>query len=348
MKKYINPEIEILSNMDMPAFPRRGAADYSEKLAAYMAAREKVKAQARRVVAAGVAIMASVPYCHATMTETLFQSVFGISFSVMTGKLEHIRSINSAVTENPICLDRMQQPGTICGECYAETLLSGRKGLRDNTELNGRILSAAVIPAEYWPVLAFDTIFRIESFADVSNVTHAVNYINFMVRNSSVKFGVWTKNPALWAMALKSAGGDYLRMDNVSFGVSSRCINKRDDVAAIKKRFPFVNFIFTVYDLYEAANNDIDITCGGRKCIECRVCYEANEAGDVVIVNELLKSHQTVARNAFHDRRRVFKLNLKHNAGGNKPEKVKLMNHAAESMLAYIDKLVARGVVKIA
>lgn len=350
MKKnyYINPEIEVLAAMDLPEYPRRDVADYAEKRAAYMAARDRVHEQACRVVETGIHIMETIPYCHVEMTETLFHKVFGISISVMTGKLDGMRSINSAVTENILCLEKMQIPGMICRACYAETLLSGRKGLRDNTELNGRILSAAVIPTHLWPFLLGDSIFRIESFADVSSVTHARNYLNLIKHNPHVKFGIWTKNAVLWKIALLKEGHGILYIPrNASFGISSRHVNQPENIDAIKAKFPFVNFVFTVYDLAFAAENNVAITCGGRHCIDCQVCYDANENDGITIVNELLKSHQTIAKNAFRDRRKTFKINLKHNAGTGKPVTITYYNDAAAAVLAYIDTQVKKGVIAV-
>ena len=351
MKKnyFINPEIEVLAGMNLPAFPEKSDPDFRAKFAAYQAAKDAITMHARRVVAAGIQIAESVPYCHVPMTEDLFRRIFGISISVMSedDKLAGLRSLNSAVTENVTCLFRMQCKETVCAHCYAAGILAFRKGLKDNTELNGRILQAAEIPVKYWPVI-LDRYFRIESFADVANTIQARNYCNFMRRNLDTDFAVWTKNPAFWDRAMRDEKGGYTIPANCSFVLSSRVLNRPEDGKKVREMFPWIDAIFTVFDLSFAADNNVQITCGGRKCRDCMKCYRAkdNSADGVIYVNELLKVHQKVAKRAFWDRRKVFSITTGKTAE-NKPIKVTYRHDAAAAVLAYIDDQVAKGVIAV-
>ena len=342
MKQYINPEIQILKNMSIPDFPVKDDPAFREKFTEYMNAKKAINEQAKRVVRVGREIANCVPYCHMIMTEDLFEKIFGISISVMHGKLEGLRSLNSAVTENMTCLFRMQDAHTVCANCYAVGMLKCRKGLKDNTELNGRILQAAIIPMEYWPRIN-DLVFRIESFADVSSIVHAMNYIHFMRRNENTIFGVWTTNAGFWDVAIKRIG----RPKNTSFILSSRVLNRPEDAEQTKARFPWVNAIFTVFSLNFAADNNVQITCGGRRCVDCMVCYNSKDADNVVMVHELLKSHQTVARNAYHKRPSVIRVNIGKGIDKRQPVKKTYYNHAAAAVLAYIDSQVEKGVIAV-
>ena len=351
MKKnyYINPEIEVLAAMNLPAFPEKTDPDFRVKFAAYQAAKDAITMQARRVVAAGITIMETIPYCNVPVSEDLFRRVFGISISVMSedDKLAGLRSINSAVTENVTCLFRMQCKETVCSHCYAAGILAFRKGLKDNTELNGRILQAAEIPVRFWPVI-LDRYFRIESFADVANTTHARNYCNFMRKNIQCDFAAWTKNPAFWDRAMRTEDGAYCVPANCSFVLSSRVLNRPEDGKKVREMFPWIDAIFTVFSLDYAADNNVQITCGGRKCRDCMKCYTAKDhsADGVIYVHELLKVHQKVARRAFYDRRKVFRITIGKTAE-NKPVQKTYYHNAAAAVLAYIDAQVKRGMIAV-
>ena len=63
--------------------------------------------------------------------------------------------------------------------------------------------------------------------------------------------------------------------ENLSFIVSSNKVNQAE--LYHKKTFSDVNHIFTVYDKDYIRENNIDINCGGRACLDCikkhKACY---------------------------------------------------------------------------
>ena len=51
-------------------------------------------------------------------------------------------------------------------------------------------------------------------------------------------------------------------------------------------KYPFIDKIFTVYNISYIRDNGIEINCGKKKCIECQLCYSHN---DVKYINEKIK-----------------------------------------------------------
>lgn len=233
------------------------------------------------------------------MTVEIFKKYFGIHFSdSMTGKMENVHGISTAVTENPHCRELAKNPLYICHECYAAEYLKVKKEPEKAYIRNGRILQNAIISKEFWPYI-FSDLFRIESFGDCANATQATNYLNLAFKNSDENntciFTVFSKAMAFYAMAIKQTG----KPENMIFVQSSPCLNK-----AIKPAFNFIDKVFTVYTKEYAAEHGIKITCGGYKCIFCRACYK--KTGSVQYVNELLKSDQTIIKGIVNT---VIKLN---------------------------------------
>ena len=231
------------------------------------------------------------------LTITEFEAYTGIMFShSMTGKLDGVLSLSTSCACNNRCIARMKNPDLICSDCFAVDTQSNYKGVFENTSLNAAILSKEVLPLSLWPVLDTD-ILRIESFGDVINVTHALNYINLTYQNPKTTVTAWTKNPDIWVKAFKKVGKPH----NLIFGISS---DKKNTVMEIKPEYkPYVNFVFTVYELDFLLDNGINpetfINCGGRSCRGCMKCYNEifmrTNAGPVYI-SELLKADAKRAR----------------------------------------------------
>lgn len=201
-------------------------------------------------------------------------------------KLAGIKSISTCCLDNKFCLARMKDPESICSHCYASTQQSRNYGLTDHNTINGLILRNVIIPIDIFKTLDlfFDKFARIESFGDVENVTQAINYIHIMKAFPETSFGVWTKNETIWEKAFETEG----KPENCSFIVSS---NKVNDTVNIKPELKkFVDHVFTVYDKETVNENNVNINCGGRKCMEClkagKNCYFRNTAFNI---KELLK-----------------------------------------------------------
>ena len=252
--------------------------------------RAAINAAARAAVAWGIE---NAPARQLSRAE--FREYFGISVNAMSGKLDGVPAVGSSQAESAGCQALAADPDKICSHCYAAALLALRAGLAKNLQRNGRILRAAEIPAMYWPDLLVNMA-RVESFSDCQSVTMATNYCHLADAQTG-RVGVWTKFPGWYDAAFKLRGG---KPANMSIGISSAYLNQQ--AAALPA---WADFVFTVYDLQTAAADRVAITCGGRKCRECRVCYNADHTrGGVTVVNELLKSQQLSARAHV---RRVYK-----------------------------------------
>lgn len=202
----------------------------------------------------------------------------------MTGKMDGILSISTAASMNPICAKRAADILSVCHHCYALALQKGRKGLQAILERNYQILTSEIIPVDVWPLVSGKV--RIESFGDLANVTQAINYLHFVLRNPAADFAWWTKNPAFIEKALHQLGIE--KPHNLQIVLSCDRLNAEDDYCTrVLQRFPFIDRVFTVYDKEHAIDNDVAINCGERHCAECGACYNA---GGPSRIREILKA----------------------------------------------------------
>ncbi len=189
----------------------------------------------------------------------------------MTG----IQSISTACSCNPLCIERAKNTDTICSKCYATTYLKMRKNLKLALERNSELLSNAVIPTDELPIINA-SIFRFEAFGDLINDTHLVNFINIAKANPNTTFALWTKN----AHILKSVFSNTDKPNNLNIILSSPFINK---VATVPTELS--NIIDKVFTVYDKAQN-VDINCGSKDCLGCRLCYSKN---NTTLISERLK-----------------------------------------------------------
>lgn len=190
-----------------------------------------------------------------------------------SGKMEDIFSISTSRNKNEHCKNFSKCQGSICHKCYAERYLSLRPALRKALERNTEILTKEIIPIDEMPILNA-SVFRLESFGDLINETHAANYLNLIKRNPQTQFGWWTKHPELIAKALDGENPP----ENVQIIQSSFYINKPD-----KPKYDWISKVFTVYDKEYIKENNVDINCGSKdsngnkkRCIDCKKCYLDN------------------------------------------------------------------------
>ena len=206
-------------------------------------------------------------------------TIESVHITTHSGKLEGMHSISTAVKLNPNCRDRRNIKGSICQKCYAETLTDYRDGLEAWLEYNTAQLTTDMINP--LPIIN-DKYFRLEAFGDLINETQVHNYFRICYANKGTRFALWTKNPWIIASALKTAS----KPDNLIIVYSSPMINKAVNVKALKKLYPFVDKVFTVYRKAYANEHNVTINCGGNHCLSCLRCYSKRTADTV---NELLK-----------------------------------------------------------
>ena len=275
MKKNLNPYVNQIMEID--------AADSAA-----------IKELAKKVVETGKNIFDSLPANARYMTPDLFRELFGIRLSEsMTGKLENVLGISTFAGENENCKKMAADPEKVCSHCYAMAYSSFKPIVRETYTRNGRVLKNAIIPVEYWPVMAGYPISRIESFGDVASTIQCINYINFTKANAHITFTFFTKAPGFWNMAIKQVG----KPENMVAVISNPFLNGSE----FSINFTWADYIFTVYDMEYAAANNVEINCGGKRCITCRRCFTHNTTGNVIRVNELLKEDTTKVSKIVHN-----------------------------------------------
>lgn len=179
-------------------------------------------------------------------------------------KLRGIQSINTSVLLNPICRSRRKDQSSICAKCYAQRLASAYPALSQRLARNTGILTSHRLKPEEIP--RFTSLYgRIESFGDVMNVTQAENYVDIIRNNPLTNFGIWSKNPGIWAAAFKNSG----KPSNCTFVLSSPKLNER--ITLPSYAVPFTDHVFTVWDKGHESN------CAGIECMSCLKCYKKSE-----------------------------------------------------------------------
>ena len=152
--------------------------------------------------------------------------------------------------------------------------------MQDKYARNTAALTSQIIPVQEWPLLNVALI-RLESFGDLNNVNQVINYFNFAKRNKHAKVVLWTKNPGLVDKAIKAG---HKKPGNVIIIVSSLFINTVSDFPKFNY---FIDKYFTVYNNPFITENNVNITCGARSCLNCQRCYHKTK--DIEYVNEKLK-----------------------------------------------------------
>lgn len=208
------------------------------------------------------------------------------SIAMHSGKMSGIPSISTSVLSNSLCSKHATVKGSICEKCYARNLVKMRKQLADKLTSNYEFYNSVALSVEDIPYIN-SAIFRFESFGDLSSVLHFANYCTIATANSQTRFVLWTKNPHLIFDYVNKGG---VIPSNLYIIISSLFVNKSalDGAKALNKVLPFIDGVFTVYDKKTIETDNIDINCGGRKCLECRRCYSL-EHGNIADIREQLK-----------------------------------------------------------
>ena len=204
-----------------------------------------------------------------------------LHLSELSGKLEDFFSLSTSVWNNSYCQKRMKIPGSICEECYAYNSWRKKTMIKPLTE-NMNILSSKLYEVEDFPEIPHKVL-RLESHGEISNLTHARNYIRLAKRNPDCVFTIWTKNYGILNQAIQLEG----KPENMITGCSSLFKN-----TPYKPRYSWVDFVFTVFDADYVKENDTTINCP-RKCKTCMKCYTLENfknKTEPLYIREILKS----------------------------------------------------------
>jgi len=196
--------------------------------------------------------------------------------SVMTGKLKGLGAFNCSSLDNEFCRQMMVTPGTIChdGPCFSARMLqSSRQNCRPLWKRNGDWFATERSYSELKNIVIPPGYFRFDGHGELLSMAHARNYLYIAALNPQTKFALWTKRPELVQQAL----GERAKPTNLQLIYSSPYLNK------IAKRPAGFDKVFTVFDSVPYGHR---INCAGKRCIECRICYENN---GIRTINEIVK-----------------------------------------------------------
>lgn len=183
-------------------------------------------------------------------------------------------TLNTSPLDNMFCEAMSRNPKSICYNCYSRrSLVTYAKVARKPWKRNGRLLSDHIIPEEDLPIVK-KKYFRFQSHGELINDTHYINLVNIAKKNPDSIFLLPTKRINI----IRKHGK--MGADNLVLSYSEPLKNH-----LVEKLPEHFDRRFTVFTKEYAEENNIDINCHGKKCIECLQCYN----GTIQIVNELLR-----------------------------------------------------------
>lgn len=203
------------------------------------------------------------------------------SISHHTGKMYGIDSISTSNLENPFCIARKDNKSFICYACYANTYLVMRKTLREKMVTNTMFYTLYEISEKDVPLLN-NSVFRFESFGDINNGRQFKNFCTIAKVNNHCTFTLWTKNLHVIEREIKSGTGKPGNMI-IIYSVPKlnwKATKRRFD--RIRKRFPFIDKIFVVWDRKLAERENVVINCA-KKCLPCLKCYKREDNTNIII-----------------------------------------------------------------
>ena len=187
-------------------------------------------------------------------------------------KMQGVISLSTYIGNNVFCQARCNNcDNAICKYCYAASLTNQRyhlkmKLIRIMAILTNIELSKSDIPVIDRELYPF---FRLESFGDIVNTIQVNNYNLIALVNSNINFTWWTKNPGIIQHAIDDG---MVLSNNIVIGLSSLYLNTPEIDKA--RKYPFIRFLFTVYDDNYISEHNIVINCGAKHCISCGICYK--------------------------------------------------------------------------
>lgn len=198
------------------------------------------------------------------------------------GKMSGMQSLSTSPNKNKQCNKNCLIPGSICEKCFSKKQLECYTNQDLSLMKNYDILTGSILSVEDLPIINA-LYFRFEAFGDLANTNQVINYFNIAKNNPDVRFTIWTKNPQIMKKAIDQG---HEKPVNLTVIYSSLFVNKSVKIEVLKKKYDFIDKIFTVYDQKTIDQENININCGARSCMKCLKCYRKN---DLIYINEKLK-----------------------------------------------------------
>lgn len=196
-----------------------------------------------------------------------------------TGKMERMLSFSTSTANNNFCTCMRNINGSVCQKCYAYRMVKRLGAGFRNKLVNNEWIKYTTLEKKDIPILNAGY-FRFESFGELETLTQLENYFKIAKYNPQTRFALFTKRSDL----LRRVDKD-LKPSNMNIILSSIQLNKPTDY--LYEIQDLIDAVFTVYTKEYAKENNITISCGDRKCIECLKCY--NHHNGIIYINELVK-----------------------------------------------------------
>ena len=213
------------------------------------------------------------------------QELIHLSYN-MSGKMENILSLSTNNNYNERCACFKNVSGSICEKGFAEKTVEHYPGLNANTKANLEILRSRLLTDAELQALAIEIVaaldkngtrqFRLESFGDIANVTHARNYIRLCSAiariDCSVLVAWWTKSPnyVVSAFNLEDEETRFWFKSVCNLILSSLFIGVPFPEKARKKIESALGMEVLVFTVEAVKPDDKRVNCGARSCLNCK------------------------------------------------------------------------------
>lgn len=183
--------------------------------------------------------------------------------STESNKMDGMLSINTNSLTNQFCL-RMRQTDSICKSCYNKRMEKVSKQMVSAFQKNSEELTSVDFQA---PILNASVV-RFNSFGELINTQHYIKLLKICKANPNTSFTLWTKRPDIVQAVNEKA-------PNLILIYSCHMKNQAENIPAMFDK------TFTVYTTKHIRENAIEINCGSKVCIQCKICYSKNNISEV-------------------------------------------------------------------
>jgi hypothetical protein len=193
------------------------------------------------------------------MQQLIATDTQAVHFSIMTGKLNGLRAINTNTATNAFCKKMFSsgKENVICTGCYSMAQLNGsRKNCQPAFERNSELFSERLLEPHEIP-WTNDAILRFHGHGELINLTHLDNFLRIAEYNPQTVFALWTKRKDFIAKRADKIP------DNLILIYSNPLTDK-----LIKQPPKHFHKVFNNVTKETEGEN-----CTGQKCIDCRKCY---------------------------------------------------------------------------
>ena len=200
-----------------------------------------------------------------------------------TGKMEGMVSFSTTSARNSFCQKQQKTPGSVCQSCY--TTKGFLKTVVNSKKLSGNYDLVTTQLVEWDKIEGIQQLentkyIRLEAFGELENELQLRNYLALVKKFKKNNFALWTKRTDLLKKVFKTEK----KPKNLNILVSSVLVNSPTKLSPELQKV--VDKVFTVYTKEEVNKNGININCGSKACLTCKLCYTKNKVSEI---NELLK-----------------------------------------------------------